>query len=284
MIDLDELLHGAIDMHIHAGPDVIPRRLDALETARQAREAGMRAIVLKNHFYPTAPLVEMVKKLVPGIEVFGSLCLDHEVGGLNAYAVKNSAQMGARIVWMPTFSAANSRKSAAQGAGGEGLSILDVQGRLRPEVAPILKLIKQYNMVLATGHISPLEAEVLIAEAVKEGISKLMITHPLEPGISNQPFTQEVLQRWVQLGAYIELTFLGLLPTGAGNSPAGMVEAIKGIGAGYFIMSTDLGQANNPPPAEGMRMFIATLLNKGITREEIEAMVKVNPGQLLGLE
>jgi hypothetical protein len=283
MIDLDQLLRGSIDLHMHPGPDVVRRRLDALEAARQAQQAGMRAIVIKNHFYPTAPLANLVNKLVPGIEVFGSLCLDYEVGGLNAAAVKNSAELGSKIVWMPTFSAANARKSAGEGEA-EGLSILESSGQLRPEIFPILKLIKQYDLVLATGHIPPHEARVLIDEAVKEGLSRLIITHPLEQVMAKQPFTSEDIQHLIQMGAFIELTCTGLLPTGPGNGAIRMVEAIKTMGAGHFVMSTDLGQAFNPTPVEGLRLFMGTLLNKGISREEIEVMVRVNPGKLLGLE
>jgi len=49
-------------------------------------------------------------------------------------------------------------------------------------------------------------------------------------------------------------------------------------------MSSDLGQFWNPPPAEGMRLFIATLTRKGISAREIELMVKVNPARLLDLD
>src|SRR5512136_2667235 len=107
--DLDDLLRGAIDMHLHPGPDMFPCRVDALEAAKQARQVGMRAIVIKNHTYPTTPLAMMVAQLVPEVAVFGSICLDDDIGGLNADAVEKHAGMGARVVWMPTFSSSNSR-------------------------------------------------------------------------------------------------------------------------------------------------------------------------------
>jgi hypothetical protein len=284
MIDIDRLLHGSIDMHIHPGPDNIPRRLDVLEAARQAQQAGMRAIVIKNHYYPTAPLAYLVNQLVPGIQVFGSLCLDHGVGGLNSYAVKNSAVLGAKVIWMPTFSAADPRSSPNSNRKEKGISIIDGENKLLPEVTPILELVKQNNMILATGHISPLETKILIDAAVKAGISKMIITHPLERGMIDQALGLEELRRLAQTGALIELTVTGLLPTASKTSLPGILEAIKAIGADHFIMSTDLGQAHNPTPVEGIRMFIATLLQKGITPKEIELMVKVNPGRLLGLE
>ena len=43
----------------------------------------MRAIVLKNHYEPTASLAYIVRKEVPGIEIFGGISLDLTVGGVN---------------------------------------------------------------------------------------------------------------------------------------------------------------------------------------------------------
>ena len=62
-----------------------------------------------------------------------------------------------------------------------------------------------------------------------------------------------------------------------------MVEAIRTVGVGRCLLSSDLGQAHNPPPAEGMKMMIATMLSGGLSEKEIEIMVKINPARLLGL-
>jgi hypothetical protein len=284
--NLDELLRGTIDMHMHPGPDTFPFRVDALEAAKQAQQSGMKAIVLKNHFYPTVPLAIMVNQLVPGVKVFGSICLDYEIGGLNILALEYFAKLGAKVVWMPTFSAINSRakmRSLGLPLEGEGYSILGTGGSLMPEIGRILNIIKKYDMVLATGHLSPKETFALINEARKTGVSKMVITHPLDREFVDQPLSLEELKQLAQMGAYIELTVLLLMPTEMGHSPAAIVEAIKTVGAEHCILSTDLGEANNPPPVEGMRMFISTLLRRGVKREEIELMAKVNPGKLLGL-
>jgi len=50
----------------------------------------MRAVVLKSHEYPTAPVAYVVSQVVSGVTVFGSICLDFEVGGLNVKAVEAS--------------------------------------------------------------------------------------------------------------------------------------------------------------------------------------------------
>ena len=131
------LLSGAIDMHIHASPDPRARRsVDALEAAQQAQQAGMRAIVLKSHEYPTAPLAQIINKILPGFTAVGSLALDFPVGGLNPSAMENSAKMGAKIIWMPTLDSAHDmgRKTPP----GEGIKITSKDNRLLPAVITIL--------------------------------------------------------------------------------------------------------------------------------------------------
>ena len=287
-MEIDELLQGSIDMHLHTKPSPTPYRLDALETARLAQEAGMRAIVFKSHYYPTEPIASLVRQLVPGVAVFGSVCLDFEVGGLNYHAVESSAKLGARVVWMPTFSSANSRAKIRKVLGfpleGEGFSIVNDKGKLVPEMDRILSLVKEYNLVLATGHISPRETFALVEEARRRGIWKLVITHAFDTELVDNAFTMEDQQRLAQMGAFIEYSYHGLLAASFGHNPVHMVEAIRSVGAEHFIISTDFGPSYTPLPTEGMRSFIATLLRKGLTAQEVEFMAKVNPAKLLDLD
>jgi hypothetical protein len=286
IIDYDELLSGSIDMHLHPGPDVFKCRVDALEAASQAKQAGMKAIVIKNHFYPSAPIAMMVNQLVPDFTAFGSVCLDYEMGGLNVHAVEYSGRAGARVVWMPTFSSTNSI-SKMRGLGlplkGEGYSILDGKGQLVPEIGPILAAIKQYNMVLASGHMSPAETFALEAEARRLGINKFVVTHPLDHEFFSEAFSKQDLVQLAKNGAFIECTFLAFQSSEFRHDPAHMVDIIRAVGAERCIMSTDLGQIWNPLPVEGMRMFMVTLVKYGISEEEITVMAKTNPARLLGL-
>jgi hypothetical protein len=284
--NLDEMLRGAIDMHLHTGPDVMPSRVDALEAAKQARQAGMRAIVIKNHSYPTTPLAIMVKQLVPEVAVFGSVCLDDDIGGLNADALEKHADMGARVVWMPTFSSANSRPAMRKlglKLEGDGFSIIDGRGRLVPQIERILEIVRGHGMVLASGHVSPRESLALVERARAVGIDRIVITHPSDAEFVVQAHTIEELQRLVGMGAFIEQTFVTMLPTEWSHPPGPRIKAMKDVGIEHCIMSTDLGQLWNPPPAEGLRLFMATLLRNGVSEKEIETMVKKNPARLLGL-
>ncbi|MBI2869360.1 MAG: hypothetical protein HYX96_06000 [Chloroflexi bacterium] len=287
MTALDELLRGSIDMHVHHAPDVRKRRLNALQAAQQARDAGMRAVVLKNRQYPTAPLAELVSGLVPGVRVFGSLCLDYEAGGLNHHALETSARLGAKVVWLPTFSSANSRARARQlfnmPLEGEGFSILDVKGRLVPEMDGLLALVRDCSLVLATGHISPAETFALAEAARVRGIGKLLITHPCETSVVDEPLTLADQKRLAGMGAFLEHTVEGLMPTSRRHDPEIVISAVKAVGPERCVISTDLGQEQNPPPVEGMRMFLSILLQRGFAPRDIELMCKVNPARLLDM-
>ncbi len=278
---IQELLHGSIDMHIHHGPDPrVERRVDALGAALHAQEAGMRAIVLKSHEYPTAPLAALAAQRAPGVHVFGSLCLDAEVGGLNPAAVEASAKLGAKVIWMPTFSAANNRRYKGE-AGG--ITILDDRGRLLPVVGEILELVGQHQLVLASGHLSAPEVAALVKEATGRELTRVVVTHPSEPSVGTLMDIAGQRELAAQ-GAYIEHCFGSTLPGGARIDPRALVEQVRAVGAERCVISTDLGQAHNPAPAEGMRMAVGCLLRWGLSEREIALLIKDNPARLLGLD
>ncbi|MFC2041405.1 DUF6282 family protein [Chloroflexota bacterium] len=148
----------------------------------------------------------------------------------------------------------------------------------------ILDIVKTHQMVLATGHISVHEAFALVDEARKKGVSKIVATHPLIESIGATLGLKEQ-QQMAEKGAFIEHTFGITMPGSSMRlDPMKIVEAVRAVGAERCIMSTDLGQAYNPAPAEGMRMGIATMLKCGLTEKEVELLTKVNPAKLLGLD
>ncbi|MFH1087418.1 MAG: DUF6282 family protein [Chloroflexota bacterium] len=273
------ILQGAVDMHMHAAPDPrAERSVDAYQAAVQARDLGMGGIVLKSHEYPTAPVAQLVGKLVPGIAVVGSLSLDYGVGGLNPHAVEWSAKMGARVVWMPTFDSVSNRK--AKGMTG-GVPLLGEDGRLLPQVQEVLEVVKKYDMVLCTGHISEREVRALSAEVFKSGISRYIMTHPFSH--SMEPLSLDLQKDLAEKGAVVEHCFVATTAFSGRLDPRKIVEAVKFVGAERCLLSTDFGQAFNPTPAEGMRVMVATMLQCGLTEKELSLLVKENPRRLLGL-
>jgi hypothetical protein len=285
-INVDEFVAGSIDMHMHPGLTKGLSRVDVIEAATQARDAGMKAIVFKSHDF-TAAVALFVNRIVQGIKIVGSICLDYEIGGVNIHAVEKAIQFGAKIVWMPTFSSSNSiNMMRKQGLPlkGEGFSILDKSGRLVPEIGPVLSLIQQNDMVLATGHISPQEIFALITAARNIGIKKIIVTHPTDKEFMEKVLTLEEMQQLAKSGVFMEFTIIGILPNEFCHDPAQLAKTIKTIGAEHCILSTDLGQPQNPTPVEGMRLFIATMLHHGLIPDEINLLLKKNPSALLGLD
>jgi hypothetical protein len=285
---IDSLVSGAIDMHVHFGPEsLMERRQNALQLARSAKEIGLRALVLKMREYNTVPVARMVSELVPEVQVFGSLTLENEIGGLNPTAVLSAARMGAKVIWMPTFSSSNSKAVVEKVLGfklpGKEQVIIDESGKLKPEVKEIFQIVREFNIVLASGHISPGETFALAEEAQRTGFTKLVVTHALQGALTKVLLSHDEIKQLSQAGVYIEHSFWDVLPTMNAYDPGKIVELVKEIGAECSIMSTDLGQSYNPPAPEGMRLFIATLLRKGLTAGQIELMVKTNPAKLLGL-
>src|SRR6185295_2771681 len=199
--DADQLLRGAIDVHVHSDPDNVPRSLDGIEAAKQARAKGMRAIVLKNHYDPTAGLAYLARKEAPGLEVFGGIDLNLSVGGMNAAAVDHLAQVAGgwgRIVWMSTFDAENQVRFSKENRPFVSVSR---NGALLPEAKAVIAAIAKHNLVMATGHVSPSEALQLLREGRRQGTAHMVVTHAMNPPVL---MTIAQMQEAAKLGAYIE--------------------------------------------------------------------------------
>src|SRR4029077_6030320 len=136
---------GAIDIHVHSAPDNVPRSLDGLEVAALARARGMRAIVLKNHYDPTAGLAYLARKAAPGLEVFGGIDLNLSVGGMNPAAVEHLTQVAGgwgRLVWMWTFDAENQVRYSKENRPFVSVSR---NGELLPEVKAVIGVIAKHS-------------------------------------------------------------------------------------------------------------------------------------------
>lgn len=284
----DRLMNGAIDMHIHIGPESrLKRRQNGLQLAYTARDMGMRAIVLKNREYGTVPVAQQVQELVPEVQTFGSITLDNEAGGLNPGAVLAWVKMGAKVVWMPTATAANSKGKVLRSRGldlpGEAQTVLKADGTLLPEVKEIIQIVKEYDVVLGSGHLAPNEVFTLVEECMASGLKKVVITHVLQDQLMDMILTNDEIVRLARMGAIIEYSYWTCHNNISNVDPALIVESIKLAGAENSILTTDFGQIENPPAPEGLRAFIGVLLEGGIDEKEIETMVKTNPARLLNL-
>lgn len=272
-------LSGLIDTHVHTAPDVRPRSLDDIEAARQAAEAGMRAVVLKSHVTCTADRASVALKVVSGVRVFGGLALNEAVGGLNPVAVEAALGLGARIIWMPTISAQN--HIVKHGGPASGISLLGEDGELLPVLSDILDLIRQHDAILATGHVSVRETVALVRGARVAGVRKVVVTHPEVPWVDMSAGTQGELR---DLGAYFERCYVSSLSVGGGVPFAHLVSDIREVGVGSTVLATDFGAAMLPPAVDGMRAYVAALLAHGFSKRDIRLMAGETPAVLLGLD
>ncbi|MGA2784888.1 MAG: DUF6282 family protein, partial [Candidatus Bathyarchaeia archaeon] len=187
-----ELLSGAIDLHVHCSPCLFQRQFNEIEFAKQARDAGYRAFLSKSHHLTNADRVQLVREVVPGVEVFGAVVLNHWMGGLNPEAVETAILFGAKEIWMPTFHAANNIKILGKLPSSQlqktmekrsqrnvdGISILNKDGEVIPPVLEILDMIASADIIVGTGHLSVEEVLKLVRAAKNAGVKKILVTHP----------------------------------------------------------------------------------------------------------
>jgi hypothetical protein len=288
-----DLLKGAVDIHIHAAPDIVPRLLDDLSLARAARDAGMAAIVLKSHHMLTADRAQIAQSLFPELRIFGGLALNYPAcGDLNPDAVKVAVRMGARIVWLPTLSAANHiEKTRTKVTGNLGImskgfaprpvAVVGDDGTVRPELVEILRLIAEADIILATGHLTVAEIKAVVDAALAAGVRKILINHPelwlIDMSVADQ---RELAAK----GALMEVCIRSATAPGHGEtSPALLAERIQAVGPTHVVMATDYGQMDSPPAPEGMGWYIGQMLEAGISPEDIRLMTHDNPARLLGI-
>ena len=278
--DATAALKGAIDIHVHSLPDDRPRSLNVIEAAQEARARGMRAIVIKNHYESTAGPAYLVRTLVPGVEVFGGIDLNLTVGGINPAAVEHMTRVTGnwgRVVWFPTFDAENQVRYSKENRPSVSVTR---NGALLPAVTQVITLIAKHNLVLATGHSTADEGLMLLREGRRQGVQHMVVTHATNPPIE---MTVTQMREAAALGAFIE--FVGSSPVApdARERYDRFAAAIKQIGPQFCILSSDLGQANNPRPADGFGAFLMAMQSRGLTPQDIDRMSRQNPARLLGL-
>lgn len=290
------LMQGAIDLHCHSGPSVMPRYCDHHEALHEAAEAGLRALLIKDHYYSATPVTEMLNKHFKhlNVQLLSGVPLNNQAGGLNLYAVEHGIALGAKLVWMPTFSSANHiahhktdanfkfPKSEKRMLPPTALSVLDADGNLVPEVGPILDMIAENDIVLSSGHLHISEIWPLFEEAKKRGVKRLLTNHPtyiIDADLDD-------IRRLVGMGVYIEHSMCMF----AENSkfkfydPATLRDLIEAGTVERTILGSDLGQAGNPKIADGFRNVIEICLDLGYSEAQVRKMTSTNAAELMGLD
>ena len=297
MPNVDELLAGGIDMHCHGYPEFsleAPNRFSDAANIQAMRNAGLGGVVFKSHFWPTIGSAAVLDTLYDDFSVFGSVTLNQSAGDVSPWAVETASKLGARVVYMPTWSARNDLErggiskyitrfvpSLARFPSKDAFYALDERGSLLPSVRDTMVFMKEAGMVLFTGHLSPLESLAMAKAAKDIGFAKLVFNHPDSNSIKAE-FDQ--IKAMAELGAYIEICALGLTPLHYRITPQKFKDIIDAVGAERCIMTTDYFFEWSPPAPEQLRLLASCLLEVGVAEKAIVRMVRDNPRKLLGLE
>ena len=291
-MDRNELLQGVLDIHVHAGPSVANRELDAADMLKEAEAAGYRGFLVKDHYFPSMMGCQMVQKHLGNgsVEIFGSMCLNNAMGLFNLNAVDAAYGMGVKMIYFPTVSSKNHIDAHKGGFAGAGkMSIpespvvyVDERGELLPEAVRVLEYMAEKDIALGTGHGSAREIDALVRKAVEVGVKKILVNHPhFHIGA-----TYQQMRDWAALGAYIELNVcvfsegskLGPLPTSI------LEDMLREVPRDRMVLDSDMGQRGNGSPVEAMYQFMCLMMDRfGVTKEEIDLMAKKNPAILMGL-
>lgn len=277
-----ELLRDGYELHVHTAPSHYNRRYDDFEYAHELDRYGMAGSIIKTHFGSTTARAELVNHHGGfKAKLYGEITLDWAVGGLNPYAVRSELLLGGRIVFMPTFHALSNQIATQykkHPVEGPGITVLDENGELLPVVYEIMDVVKEFNAVLATGHLSAEESYKLTKAGLEKGIT-MMLTHP-------DSLTENIPVEWqvelAQQGVFVEKCWLNVIKEAVTADE--MCRRVRVVGPQHCVLTTDLGQKQFTPPAEGMLDFIECLLDHGFTDEEILLMVQHNPKNLLRVE
>ena len=281
-------LKGVCDMHVHTKPELRLRAYVDFELADAAVRVGAKAIVIKSHLgftvnraYLTNQYVKRVYGENTGFTMYGGVVMNKVVGGINPEAVEKGLKLGAKEIWLPTQSAKRHLEKMGQDPA-KGIELVR-DGKVVPELLDVFRMIKDYNVVLGTAHVSPEEAFVVIEAARDAGVKKIVVTHPewwvvdmsMEDQIRLVKDYDVILER-----CYAQNMGGGVYKS---NLPDNL-EIIKAVGYEHVMVDTDGGQTENPHWELALAEYMQYLVDHGIPEEQVYHMMKTIPYRLLGIE
>ena len=309
----DPALKGAIDLHAHQDPDSNgpsytqqARSSDAMDLYPRVKAAGMRGFVIKMHLDQSAGLAYYMRKLHRDMEFFGGIGSNLTTGTkVNPWAITHMTEIKGgwgRIVWMPSWDSEFSfRKGTRKAPAYVAVAQCNGQpfwqnypkpcdkGELLPEVKEAIHVIatkktrdSNGDLVLATGHNSPHEVELMVKEAVRAGVKHIIITHPL---LDSVEMSNEEIKETVAMGPeiYAEFTALFGAPTARPEMVKRYIDGIRAAGVEHAFISTDTGQVGTNYVPDVLAGAAKTLRANGFTERELDLLFKINPARILGL-
>lgn len=179
-----------IDVHYHAGPDAFVRRHGVIEAGR--RYGALNGwVVLKNHLGCTASQAWEARQ--EGFPVSGSVVLNEIAGGIDYRVVQRSlchhGDSEARlIVHLPTVTGRAHQSRLKRNSSHWILDehpirqlTVSQDGRLTEQTLDVLRMARDYPIVISTGHADAHEVRLLVDTAVRLEVPRLMLNQPANP-------------------------------------------------------------------------------------------------------
>lgn len=298
--EIQKLIKISWDMHVHVGPDILPRKFSVASLADE-EEGKIAGIVVKSHAFSTQPSVKVEEEKRRKLKLVGSVTLNNFVGGLNSDAVYASSSVSTEfpcVVWFPTIHAQNHydkckgnyeippdwikdpRFVPREKKEVVPIKIIDKKGRLTGETESVLSMIKKMGSVLATGHLWWEEVKILAEKAMGMGI-KVILTHVTGRDIVMPLKVQKELAK---KGAFVEYCYVFWLDRdNPEDYPLGeTARNIREIGPKQCIISSDTGQLKNSSPSECLKAWVKLLEKHGLTKNDFYQMLVENPKRIIG--
>lgn len=297
--EIEKLIKASWDMHVHVGPDILPRKysVDSLVRKEEGKIAG---IVTKCHAFSTVSAVKVAEEKKTSLELVGSVTLNNYVGGLDPDAVYASASIPTehpKIIWFPTLHAENHVKKCKgdyeipldwtkdpnfiprKKNVVDSIKVINDKGSLTTETKTVLKMIKKMGCILATGHLWWQETKVLAERALKMGI-KVILTHVTGRDIAMPLKVQKEL---TEKGAFVEYCYIFWLDRDNPKDypPQESARNIQEIGPKQCLISSDTGQTKNPSPSECLKAWVRLLGKDGLKKDDFYQMLVKNPQRIL---
>ncbi|HUN97449.1 MAG TPA: DUF6282 family protein [Bradyrhizobium sp.] len=293
-----------IDMHVHIGPELLRRKYSAEALAAEARREGF-GVVMKNHFIPTTPQVSQLRRPDDKVALVGSVALNFGCGGVDDHGVRSALSgwktdvtaadpdPGRFVVWMPTMCCeahlrVYDRRDLSEAWGikreytrfyaeGTGYTFDPANSEKMAAMRRALEVIRDHDLILATGHLDRVETVNVVKLAYEMGIRRIIMTHPLFQSTELDP---ETLRRmWEQYGAYSELAFVNLAMDHLTYEQ--YLAVIEAVGVQGVVLSTDVGQIFSPTVSDALREFFSELQKRGLSEDDIVQMSVLNTNKLL---
>lgn len=288
--NLENLLKGAYDLHVHAAPSIFPRWGDAEELVQVCDQHGMAGVVLKAHHGDTTTLARILDKHAV-CSVYGGVVLNQFVGGLNPACVDAAIQLGAKIVWLPTLHAKTHRiklgslggfhfqKSGLDPGLSQEITLLDGSGNLLDPMKKILDLLSGTGVVLATGHVGKDEIFALHGYIGEQKLDiNLLVNHVFftAPGLEVEDLVHlHNARTWFEVS---HLTYTEITKAAPYEK---VVDALKKHPDFNWIMVSDSGQKANLKCPDALVEFASQLRQRGVTKNNLTQYLKDNPRVLL---